>query len=162
MVIGALLAVLAIPLVTHADEEAAPTVSVKRLTMEVAEKIAQAAVAACRQKGIQTGVTVVDRNGLVQVVLRDTVAPQITVPISRQKAFTAASFNVATSQLQDRAETPIGRIDGFVMYPGGVPVQAGGYLLGGVGVSGSPDGETDEECARAGLEAVLDDLEMGG
>jgi uncharacterized protein GlcG (DUF336 family) len=29
-----------------------------------------------------------------------------------------------------------------------------------VGVSGAPSGETDEECAQAGLDAVMDDLEM--
>ncbi len=33
-------------------------------------------------------------------------------------------------------------------------------MLGGVGVSGAPAGETDEECAQAGVDAVIDDLEM--
>jgi len=31
-----------------------------------------------------------------------------------------------------------------------------------VGVSGSPASETDEECAKAGLDAVTEDLEMAG
>ena len=159
--LAGLVGVALVPLPAVADEEAAPTVSVKRLTMEVAGKIAHGAVDACRKKGIQIGVTVVDRNGLVQVVLRDTLAPQITVPISRQKAFTAANFNAPTSQLKDRAETPIGRIDGLIMSAGGLPIQAGGHPLGGVGVSGASEGETDEECAQAGVDAVLDDLEMG-
>lgn len=46
------------------------------------------------------------------------------------------------------------------MSAGGVPIQAGGQLLGGVGVSGAPAGETDEERAQAGVDAVIDDLEM--
>ena len=46
------------------------------------------------------------------------------------------------------------------MSAGGVPIQAGGRMLGGVGVSGAPSGETDEACAEAGVEAVIDDLEM--
>ena len=142
-----------------ADEDAL-TVPLKRLTLETASKIAQGAVDACRKQGIQIGVTVVDRDGLVQVVLRDTIAAQITVPISRQKAFTAVNFNAATSQLGERADTPIGRIDGLVMSAGGLPIQAGGQLLGGVGVSGAPSGKTDEECAQAGVDLVIDDLEM--
>ena len=144
----------------QAEDEASPTVTLKRLSMETANQIALGAVAACRKKGIQIGVTVVDRNGIVQVAMRDTIAAQITLPISRQKAFTAVNFNAATSALKDRADSPIGRIDGLVMASGGLPVQAGGQLLGGVGVSGAPSGETDEACAQAGIDRVIDDLEM--
>jgi uncharacterized protein GlcG (DUF336 family) len=141
-------------------DEAAPSVSVKRLTLESANRIAQGAIEACRKKGIQIGVTVVDRDGIVQAVMRDTIAAQITLPISRMKAFTAANFNAATSALTDRADTSIGRIDGLVMSAGGLPIQAGGQLLGAVGVSGAPSGETDEACAQAGIETIIDDLEM--
>ena len=135
-------------------------VSVKRLALDTAVTIAQGAVAACRDKGIQIGVTVVDRDGIVQAQLRDTIAAPITVPISEQKASTAVNFNAATSDLGSRADTPIGRIDGLVMSAGGIPIQVGGALVGGVGVSGAPSGKTDEECAQAGLQKVIDDLEM--
>ena len=47
------------------------------------------------------------------------------------------------------------------MGAGALPIMAGGAILGGVGVSGAPSGEADEACAQVGLEAVLDDLEMG-
>jgi uncharacterized protein GlcG (DUF336 family) len=143
-----------------AEDEASPTVSLKRLSLETATTVAQGAIDACRKEGIQIGVTVVDRDGIVQVTLRDTIAAQITVPISRQKAFTAVNFNAATSALTDRADSPIGRIDGLVMSAGGLPIQAGGQLLGGVGVSGAPSGKTDERCAQAGIDQVIDDLEM--
>lgn len=142
-----------------ADDDAM-VVSVQRMTLETATKIAQGAVAACREKGIQIGVTVVDRDGTVQAVLRDTVAATITVGISKGKALAASNFNVATSELGDRANGPIGRTPGLVMSAGGIPVQAGGSLLGAVGVSGAPSGETDAECAQAGIDTVQDDLEM--
>ncbi|MES9833307.1 MAG: heme-binding protein [Candidatus Thiodiazotropha sp. DIVDIV] len=144
----------------QAEDEVSPTVNLKRLSMEAANQIALGAIEACRKQGIQIGVTVVDRNGIVQVTMRDTIAAQITLPISRSKAFTAANFNAATSAMKDRANTPIGRIDGLVMSAGGLPIQAGGQLLGGVGVSGAPAGETDEACAQAGIDLVIDDLEM--
>ena len=143
-----------------AQDEEVSMVSTKRLTLFTAIKIAQATIAECTNRGIQIGVTVVDREGIVQVTLRDTIAAQITVPISASKAFTAANFNSATSALSDRADSPIGRVPGLLMSAGGLPIQVGGSLVGAVGVSGAPSGVTDEECAQAGIDAVLDDLEM--
>ncbi len=135
-------------------------VSSRNLTLSTAIKIAQAAIVECTKKGIQIGVTVVDRQGVVQVTLRDTIAAPITLPISKGKAFTAVNFNAPTSALGDRANGPIGRAPGIIMSAGGLPIQAGGSLLGGIGVSGAPSGKTDEQCAQAGIKAVLDDLEM--
>jgi len=143
-----------------AAAEDAPMISVKRLAMGTAVKVAQGAVDACREKGIQIAATVVDRDGTIQVTLRDTIAAPITVPISKMKAFTAVNFNAATSALGSRADSPIGRIDGLVMSAGGVPIQVGGALIAGIGVSGAPSGATDEACAQAGVDAVLEDLEM--
>jgi uncharacterized protein GlcG (DUF336 family) len=141
------------------DEEVA-LVSTKRLTLFTAIQVAQAAVEECTGRGIQIGVTVVDREGIVQVTLRDTIAAQITVPISERKAFTAANFNSATSALSERADSPVGRAPGLLMAAGGLPIEVAGSLVGAVGVSGAPSGITDEECAQAGIDAVLDDLEM--
>jgi uncharacterized protein GlcG (DUF336 family) len=154
------IATAAVALASPAMAEDPMMVSVKRLSLETAQTIAQATLAACREKGIQIGVTVVDRDGVVQAQLRDTIAPPITVPISFKKAYTAANFNAVTSSLKSAAETPVGRIDFLLMHPGGVPIQVGGALVGAVGVSGAPEGETDEECAQAGVDAVQDDLEM--
>jgi uncharacterized protein GlcG (DUF336 family) len=39
-------------------------------------------------------------------------------------------------------------------------VEAGGSLVGGIGISGAPAGDADEDCARAGIEAVRDRLEF--
>ena len=136
------------------------TVSTKRMTLAVATQVAQGAIDECTKRGIQIGVTVVDREGIVQVAMRDTIAAQITVPISKGKAYTAANFNAATSALGDRANGPIGRAPGIIMAAGGLPIETGGSLIGAVGVSGAPSGETDEECAQAGIDAVIDDLEM--
>jgi uncharacterized protein GlcG (DUF336 family) len=158
LVVMGLSASLAFP--AQADEML--SVSVKRLTVESALKIAQATLQHCREQGIQIGVTVVDRGGHPQVVLRDTVAPDLTLTISRQKAYTALSFMAATSTLEDRFKSPfaVGKVDGLVMSAGGVPIEAGGILYGAVGVSGAPEGTTDEECALAGIEAIKADLEM--
>ena len=135
-------------------------VQVSRLTMETALTIAQGAIQACRAQGVSISVAVVDRDGVVQAHLRDTVAPPISLRISRQKAYTAANFQAATANLGNLASGPIGRVDGLIMSAGGVPIEAAGTILGGVGVSGAPSGETDAACAKAGIDAVQEDLEM--
>ena len=138
------------------------TLAVKRLKMETALRIAQAAIAQCRKEGVQIAVTVVDRSGHAQVVLRDVLAMDITLPISKQKAHTAMAFNAALSTMEDRFTKPfqVAKIDGLVISAGGIPINIGGSILGGIGVSGAPSGKTDEKCAKAGLAAVSEDLEM--
>ena len=144
----------------HAEDP--PIVPIKRLSMEMALKIAQGAIEQCRKEGVQIAVTVVDRGGHAQAVLRDVLAMDLTLTISKQKAYTAMSFNSPTSELEKRFTTPfsVGKIDGLVMSAGGLPINAAGTILGGVGVSGAPSGVTDEKCAKAGIDAVLADLEM--
>ena len=142
--------------------EESMTVSIKRLKMETALRIAQAAIKQCRKEGVQIAVTVVDRSGHTQVVLRDVLAMDITLPISKQKAHTAMAFNAALSTMEDRFTKPfqVAKIDGLVISAGGIPINIGGSILGGIGVSGAPSGATDEKCANAGLDAVREDLEM--
>ncbi|MGE4500894.1 MAG: heme-binding protein [Hydrogenovibrio sp.] len=136
-------------------------VNVSRLSMDVANKIAMATIEACREKGIPVSVTVVERNGIPQAKLRDTMAPPVSWSISEKKAYTAVMFNVKGSQLSGRANSPLQTMgEGLAFMAGSVPIQAGGKLYGAVGVSGAPDGMDDEKCAAAGVEAVQMDLEM--
>lgn len=137
------------------------SVNVSRLSMDMANKIAVAAVEACREKGIPISVTVVERNGIPQAQLRDTMAPPVSWSISQKKAYTAVMFNVKGSQLGSRANSPLQTMgEGLAFMAGSVPITAGGKLYGAVGVSGAPDGMDDEKCAAAGVEAVQMDLEM--
>ena len=142
--------------------QAEPMISTNRITMDTALQLAQATIEACRKEGVQIAVTVVDRGGHPQVVLRDVLAMDLTLAISKQKAYTALSFNTPTSQLAERFSGPysVMKLEGLVASAGGLPITAGGALLGGIGVSGAPSGVTDERCAQAGLDAIQDNLEM--
>lgn len=135
-------------------------VNIKRMSMETALKAAQATIAECRKQGVQVAVTVVDRGGHAQVVLRDVLAPDLTLGVSYQKAYTAVSFLAATSALGQQAKSPLAHVENMFFGAGGLPIQAGGQFFGGVGVSGAPGGDIDEECAKAGIDAIVDDLEM--
>lgn len=157
-----LLFISLLPASAYAD--GAMTVDIKRLKMETALRIAQAAIKQCRKEGVQIAVTIVDRGGHAQIMLRDVLAMDITVEISKKKAHTALAFNAPLSQLEDRFTKPfqVGKIDALIVSAGGIPINIAGTIMGGIGVSGAPSGILDEKCAKAGLDAVRADLEMDG
>ncbi len=147
---------------SHAAEETPVTIPIQRLSLDMAAQAAMATIHACRQKGMNITVALVDRGGRQQVVLRDTLAMPLTVDVAQQKAYAAMNFNTPTSQLENRFTSPFspGKIEGIILSAGGLPIAAGGTIIGGIGVSGAPSGKTDEECASAGLEAITAELEM--
>ena len=144
-----------------AEQEAPATVPVPRLVMELAMKMAKASIDACRKQGLNVAATVVDRGGHPQVVLRDTLAMDLTLTISKQKAYTALSFNAPTSQLIGRFPDTysVPKVDGIIIAAGGLPITGGGAIIGGIGVSGAPTGVQDEQCAQAGIDAIRFELE---
>ena len=148
-------------MVAAAEPEAPATVPIPRLSMDLAMKLAKAGIDACRKQGLNVAVTVIDRGGHPQVVLRDTLAMDLTLPISRQKAYTAMSFNTPTSQLEGRfpGAYSVPKVDGLLVAAGGLPITGGGSIIGGVGVSGAPSGTQDESCAKAGIDAIKFELE---
>lgn len=156
------LALLAVGISSYAEDA---TFQVKMLTPETALTAAKAAMEACRKKGYQVAVAVVDRNGLTQVLLRDRFAGPHTVDVATNKAWTASSVRMATSAFA--AETQPGKpMSGLRGHPkvmaagGGVVIEGGGSIFGGIGVSGAPGGDADEGCAMAGLKAIADALEF--
>jgi len=141
-----------------------PTLLLKRpvITLDAAAKIADTTIKACRKEGVNVTVTVIDRGGQVMVVQRDTLAMGVTLDLSRLKAVTALSMNSVTGTLTGRYKNPgaLEYYNGLLFMPGGVPIDAGGAILGAVGVSGAPDSKIDEKCAQEGVKALTTDLEM--
>jgi uncharacterized protein GlcG (DUF336 family) len=140
-------------------------VTYKSLSPEVALDLARAALAACRERGYQVAVAVVDRFGVTQVLLRDRFAGAHTVPTATGKAWTAVSFRTSTAELSAMSQpgmpqAAVRSLPGVVALGGGLMIESGGSIAGGVGVSGAPGGEADEACAKAGIEAVRDRLEF--
>ncbi len=39
-------------------------------------------------------------------------------------------------------------------------IEAGGSIVGAIGVSGAPGGDADELCAKAGIATIRDDIEL--
>ena len=137
----------------------------KTLSPEIALDLARAALADCRQRGYQVAVAVVDRFGVTQVVLRDRFAGPHTPATAAGKAWTAVSFRTNTTDLVDatRPGTPqagVRALPGAVILGGGIVVEAGGSLVGAIGVSGAPGGDADDACAKAGIAAIQDKIDF--
>ena len=137
----------------------------KSLSPEVALEAAQAALKKCRDNGYQIAVAVVDRFGQPQVTLRDRYAGLPAHDTAIAKAYTALSFRAATSDLSKsiksgQMDPGLARLPHVAMLAGGLMIEAAGTLLGGIGVSGAPGGDKDEECAKAGIDAVRDKIDF--
>jgi uncharacterized protein GlcG (DUF336 family) len=138
-------------------------VTFKAMKPEVALELAQATLKACRQAGFQVAVAVTDRLGVTQVILRDRLAGAHTPETARRKAWTAASFRTDTVTMTEetqagKAQSGVRFVSEAMMIGGGIPVTAGGTMVGAVGVSGAPGGDEDHKCAEAGIAAIEESL----
>lgn len=135
----------------------------KNISLDLANQIAAATVAACSASGYAVAATVVDRAGSVRAVQRADNAGPHTLGASLQKAFTSASAKNTTLAMMDGAQknpaaANLVHIPGFLLLGGGVPVKAGNEVIGAVGVGGAPGGHLDEQCAMVALDKVKDQL----
>lgn len=142
---------------------AADTVETRLMTLQLAGDIARVAVEHCAQAGYQVSAVVVDRSGVVQVVMRDVFASRFSMEIAERKANAVVLSGVSSAQfIENRGEirSEMNEVDGILLLAGALPIRAAGRLLGAVGVSGAPGGDKDEACARAALAEVDERLEF--
>lgn len=140
-------------------------VTTSSMTTGAALTAAQAALAACQKNGHTVAVAVVDRAGIPLALLRDNLAGAHTTRTATDKAWTAASFRMDTAELADSTQagkpsSGIRALPNVIAIGGGMPIRAKGSIVGGIGVSGAPGGDADDACARAGIRAVSDALEL--
>ena len=138
-------------------------VETKLLSLDMARAIADAAIKACRKDGYQVSVVVTDRSGEPLVVMRDVYSNRYFTELAHGKTNAAIMANTSSAELRrNRADmvNELNLLDGVMVLAGGLPVQVAGSLVGAVGVSGAPGGDLDEACARAGVEAVQEELDF--
>ncbi len=153
----ALVGALGLPNGTGAAEEL-PREAV--LPLSLASKAAAAAVEKCKQDGYKVSAAVVDRAGVLRVLMRGDGAGPHTTDSSSKKAYTAASLRRPTSELADlitknpALQTLRDMNDRILILGGGLPIEIGGELVGAIGVGGAPGAHLDDACAQAGLDAI--------
>ena len=141
------------------------TYAVRSITPQAALKAAQAALAACTKNGHQVAVAVTDRAGHPLVMLRERHAGPHTPSTATGKAYTALSFKLDTTSFarvtqSGEASSGIRQLPGVVAIGGGWPIESAGSLVGAIGVSGAPNGDADDVCAKAGIASIRDDLDL--
>ncbi|NOS81131.1 MAG: heme-binding protein [Nitrospira sp.] len=127
------------------------------LPLSLAGKAIQASLDVCSKDGYKVSVAVVDRAGVLRALVRADGAGPHTIDSSRKKAYTAASFHRSTTELAElmnkmptlQALREIN--DQVLVLGGGFPIELGGEIVGGIGVSGAPGTHLDDACAQAGL-----------
>ena len=134
-------------------------VTQRNLSLGMAKTIAEATIAECREKGFHTAAVVVDRSGQIIVLLRDEQAAPQVGEMARRKAFTARMFRTTTLEFQKHTADPAFAaqrdVADILALGGGVPIQVGNEIIGGVGSAGSSQ-EQDDACAKAGIAKVAE------
>ena len=144
--------------IAAAATDALPKQSV--LPLALAAKAAAGALDTCTRDGYRVSAAVVDRDGVLIALMRADGAGPHTVSSSTKKAYTAASLHRPTGELADLiAKQPalqsLRDMDpNILILGGGLPIEFGGDVIGGIGVGGAPGSQFDEACARAGLESI--------
>jgi uncharacterized protein GlcG (DUF336 family) len=143
--------------------QAADVLNVKLMTLDLARDIANHTLENCRKQGYQVAVVVVDRAAVPQVVLRDVYVARFAIEIAERKANAVILSGVSSGEFRkNRADihAELNEISGVILMAGGLPIRAGGSLIGAVGVSGAPGSEKDEACVAAALKAVQERLDF--
>ena len=159
-VIGALVATQSG--IAPAAADPLPTETFKVLPLTLAVEAAEAAIASCKADGAVTA-ALVDRAGNIKVLLAGDGASVSSRDLSRRKAYTAALRRITTTELgkaiaNPGAFNPLLYDTQLVTAGGGVPIKVGNEVIGGIGVGGTPSGEKDEACAKAGIAKISDRL----
>lgn len=125
------------------------------LSLEAAEKVADAAASEAKKRNAAVVIVVVDDGGYPLVLKRldDTQVASVEVGIG--KARTAAIFRRPSRDFEEQIKT--GRVASLVLpgatpLQGGLPLIAGGKVVGAIGVSGNTP-QQDEDIAQAGAAA---------
>lgn len=151
---------LATTTLAHAESA---VLTVRTLSLNAAQQVANGALERCRKDGYQVTVTVLDRLGRTRVVLHDDGANPHTVENSLRKAYTSLTARVPSGEFGKRVTgnpqlAGILSLEHITTVEGGLPILAGTDLVGSVGVSGAPGGEKDAACGQAGIDRIAAEL----
>jgi uncharacterized protein GlcG (DUF336 family) len=130
------------------------------LPLSLATTAASAALEKCAKEGYRVTAAVVDRAGVLRVLMRGDGAGPHTVESSVKKAYTSSSLRGPTGDLAEMvAKMPATQglrdmNNNILILAGGLPIEIGGEVVGGIGVGGAPGGHLDAACAQAGLDSI--------
>ena len=125
------------------------------ISLDVARKVADAAIAEGKKNGWNVAAAVVDSAGDLVFFERLDNTQSASMIIAQEKARTAARFKRPTKSLEEALATrpAILGIPGATPVEGGIPLVIDGKIVGAVGVSGAKSSE-DAQCSQAGVDSL--------
>ena len=138
--------------------EKALTIKIPLLTHELSNKAVIAAVTECTRRGHKVSAALSGRDGNLLAFVRHPLAGPHTIKVSQKKAYTAASLQAPTGMRLQKDRPDLNFAPGILLIQGAQPINVAGHFYGGIAVAGA-DTETDEACAKHGLEIVTELLE---
>lgn len=133
---------------------------VPMISRQQAQSVIEAAEEEARRIGQPMNIAVVDAGRELKAFYRMDDAWIGSVDIAINKAYTSASFGLATQDLAEMAQPNGGSLYGIhvtndsriVIFAGGLPLQRDSQIIGAIGVSGGTPGQ-DQQVAEAGVTA---------
>lgn len=124
-----------------------------------ARRAIEAAAKKAEALGLKISVAISDESGEIKSFERMDGAQLLTVRIAQDKAYTAASYGIATHVWHEFIKNDPPLLHGIthtprlVIFGGGYPIKEGGQVVGAIGISGGHYSQ-DMECCKAALEAI--------
>ena len=143
-------------------EPVAQPLTQKNVSMEQAVQIVQAATEFCKESDPRISIAVLDRDGLIRLLVRTNGAQPHNLDLARRKAYTAKTFKMTSADWTKRTAPGTDleaqrQLEDTIALGGGVPIMIGTDAIGAVGVSGNSQ-TGDEACAKAGIAAIQSQL----
>jgi len=132
----------------------------RKLTLKEAEKMIDAAMEHCKKLECEASIAVVDDGGHLIALKRMDGNMFVGPDLAFKKAWTPAAFKFRTELLKSVLEPgemafQINTTDARICaIKGGVPVMDGDDVIGGIGCSGAPSADLDNEVCEVGLKAA--------
>ena len=128
----------------------------QEIGVDQAKKIAAGAVAESKKNGWRMAIAIVDNHGFLVYYERMDDTQTASVGVALDKAKAAAMFRRPTKVFEDgiaKGRVALLGLSGATPIEGGLPIMAGGKVIGAIGVSGA-NSDQDAQAATAGLKAA--------
>lgn len=139
-----------------ASAQQAPPAIGTPISLEMAQKVAAAALAEAKKINVPEAVAIVEPNGQLVYFAKMDNTQYASINVALDKAKSAALYRRPTMAFFNALKggnTYVIQLRDSNAVPGGIPIVVDGKIIGGIGTSGGT-GDQDVQCSEAGLAAL--------
>jgi uncharacterized protein GlcG (DUF336 family) len=127
------------------------------ITLDQAKQVMAAAEAEAGKVKWPEAVAIVEPSGELVMFEKADNTQYGSIHLAMRKAETAAHFRAPSQVFENlvaQGHNQLLGLEGAMTIGGGVPIVAGGKVIGAIGASGAPFSDPDEQIAKAGAAAI--------